>query len=592
MTVATTLNKITYAGTGGTTSFPFSFAFPGGVTTSQAALDLVVTFVSTAGVATVIAFGPNTNQYQLTLNAAVSPNPTGVGGIVTYNPSGIPIAIGTTLTIQRILPETQGTSYQNQGTLWQTVVEQSLDYLTMIVQQIQATFGNFIQAPQTDPVGLNYTLPPAAQRANLALIFDSSGNVTTGASSSVSVSAPMIPVVQASSLANARTALGLGAMATEGIGGGLQDDGASNARVFFPVTALAVTTTITSAHFLNKIKTTGPITLNLNRANTYWTGFGFWIENLNPGGNVTITINAADQVENFGSGVSYILNVGDSIYICTNAASSGTWFVELTQGTTASATPGQSSVFNALVTNGAVGNNTVTVSANLITIGDGINFYTAVPTGGINFSTSGAGGLDTGAIAANNFYGIWGIYNPRTQVAVWMASLQLSSPPTLPSGFLAYGLFGVLRTASGSAALLGTRQIGNKVEYLPGIGALTGLPSVILGTSGNVNTPTYTSTSLSAIVPSNAKSYDVVLSYGVQSGVTTVMAAPTNGYGSVNSTANPPPLVFSGFQTAGAGLNSNNACNIMGNFLGAGPVFYASSGSTNGLYIKSFELNL
>jgi hypothetical protein len=547
MTVATTLNKITYAGTGGTTSFPFSYAFPGGVTTSQAALDLVVTFVSTAGVATVIAFGPNTNQYQLTLNAAVSPNPTGVGGIVTYNPGGIPIAIGTTLTIQRILPEIQGTSYQNQGTLWQTVVEQSLDYLTMMVQQIQATFGNFIQAPQTDPVGLNYTVPTAAQRANLALIFDSSGNVTAGASSSVAVSAPMIPVVQAASLSVARTALGLGAMATEGIGGGLQDDGASNARVFFPVTALAVTTTITSAHFLNKIKTTGPITLNLNRANTYWTGFGFWVENLNPGGIITITVNAADQIETIGSGVSYLLNVGDSIYICTNAASSGTWFVELTQGTTASGSP--PGVYSNLIIKVASGT-TVTASANFASVSDGTNFYTIVPSATINAATTGLNGLDTGSLAIDSWYAVWAIYNPVTQVAGWILSLQFTANGTflaaLPSGFKAYGRYGAVQTIHASATFYGTWQLGRKAQYVQGLAGGTPVTTTTPGPIASGVVGTYSSASPTLVaktvvgggfyVPVTASHIQVTTSNDWKAlGGCQVQVAPSQSYSGANN---------------------------------------------------------
>jgi hypothetical protein len=587
MTVATTLNKITYAGTGGTTSFPFSYAFPGGVTTSQAALDLVVTFVSTAGVATVIAFGPNTNQYQLTLNAAVSPNPTGVGGIVTYNPSGIPIAIGTTLTIQRILPETQGTSYQNQGTLWQTVVEQSLDYLTMIVQQIQATFGNFIQAPQTDPVGLNYTVPPAAQRANLALIFDGSGNVTAGAVSSTTVSAAMIPVVTAATLAAGRTAFGLGAMATEGIGGGLQDDGANNARVFFPVTALAVTTTITSAHFVNKIKTTGPITLALNRANTYWAGFGFWVENLNPGGTVTFTVNANDQVETFGSGVSYLLNVGDSIYICTNAASSGTWFVELTQGTTASGSP--PGVYSNLIIKVA-SNTTVTASANFASVSDGLNFYTVVPSATINGAVNGLNGLDTGSLAIDSWYYVWAIYNPTTQVAGWILSLQSTANGTflaaLPSGFKAYGRYGAVQTIHASATFYGTFQFGNRAQYVVGLAQTANLLSIISGSSGSPTVPTWTSTALTRFVPTTASAIRAVLLIPSITSAA-VIVAPNGSYGAIASSANPPPVSID--QSTSGNAQSNYNFEML---LETSNIFYASSTAGAALFAMGWVDNL
>src|SRR5262245_44310476 len=159
MTVSTTATKITYSGNGSTTTFPFGFAFPAGLLPGQAATLLQITAISASGTTTVINFGPGLTQYQLAINAPVSPNPTSVGGVVTYNPGGTPLPVGSTLVIVRMLPDVQPVSLQNQGTLWQTVLEQALDYLAMVTQQISGIAGRFISAPATDPEGLNYTLP-------------------------------------------------------------------------------------------------------------------------------------------------------------------------------------------------------------------------------------------------------------------------------------------------------------------------------------------------------------------------------------------------------------------------------------------------
>jgi hypothetical protein len=177
VTVATTSNKISYQGNGATTSFPFGFAFPAGATLAQAANDLVVTFVPASGPSQIIAFGSGPSNYQLSINAPISPNPTAVGGTVIYNPLGTPIPLGSSLVIQRVLPSQQNTSLQNQGTLWQQVIEQALDYLTMLEQQVAATSLQALLAPVTDPAGLNYTIPAVAARANQLLGFDSLGNL-------------------------------------------------------------------------------------------------------------------------------------------------------------------------------------------------------------------------------------------------------------------------------------------------------------------------------------------------------------------------------------------------------------------------------
>ena len=332
-TVNTTANTITYTGNGATVDF--SFPFPG-----VSASDLVVQTV-VSGVTTTL----NPSTYTVTLNAPISPNPTGVGGNIHYPNVGSPLASPATITITRTLPAQQNTSLAAQGTLYPPTIEQSLDYLTMLSQQSNNSILRAITAPATDPNGLTYVLPSAAQRANTALIFDSSGNVTTGTiPSGGTISSAMQPVVSAATLALGRTAFGLGSMAVENINGGtcggasLQDDGSGNARVVATTTADSINTNVTCAFHLTQRIATGPFTYTLPRANTLFNGFVFYIYNVPTGGTLTITPNANDNFVGLSSGTSITLLAGHWTRISTNAAASGVWYVTGTKSSTFEAT--------------------------------------------------------------------------------------------------------------------------------------------------------------------------------------------------------------------------------------------------------------
>lgn len=201
-TVTTTINTVTYVGNSATTVFPFSFSYPG--TSSTAASDFIVQTV-VSGITTTLP----TNTYTITFTAPISPNPTGAGGSVTYPLVGSPLVTGGTITITRTMPAVQSTSLADQSTLYPSVLEQAYDYITMLVQQINAS-ANALLAPVTDPAGLNYTVPAVANRANRALCFDSVGNVIACVvPASGVISSAMQPVVSAATIAAAQTLLGI-----------------------------------------------------------------------------------------------------------------------------------------------------------------------------------------------------------------------------------------------------------------------------------------------------------------------------------------------------------------------------------------------
>lgn len=164
MTVSTTTSNITYQGNGSTTVFTFPFIY---VSSS----DIVVHFTDTDGAITTL----DPSQYTLTLNAASTGALWGIGGSVTYPKSGSGISSGTYLTITRTAPYTQTMTINNQGAFYPQVVEQALDLLCLLIQQVQTQSSYAIQCPIED-ASAPTVLPPAAERANKTLQFDSSGN--------------------------------------------------------------------------------------------------------------------------------------------------------------------------------------------------------------------------------------------------------------------------------------------------------------------------------------------------------------------------------------------------------------------------------
>jgi len=331
-TVNTSANKTIVSGNSSQTSFTFSFI-------GVAAAYISVTFTDASGNQTVLTQGSGTTQYQITLNAPVQGAIWGIGGTIVYNPSGTPIATGTTLTILRTLPLTQAITLQNQASV-QTLgkgSEQAVDTAVMQDQQVSEQIGRALQANASNASPPN-PLPPAAQAAGLGLCFDGTGNNIIACSLAPAgiISSAMAPVVGASTIALGRTAFGLGTMALENINAGtcggatIQDDGSGNARVVFGPVADGGNQSVTCAFHGTQRIATGALVYTLPQANTLFSGFGFFINALN--NSVTITPNAADNFSGMSSGASMIIPPGTQAYISTNASGSGVWYLNLSSG--------------------------------------------------------------------------------------------------------------------------------------------------------------------------------------------------------------------------------------------------------------------
>lgn len=129
-TISTLASQITVAGTGSQTVFQFPF-------TVGSVNEITLIYTNASGAQTTIP----PSQYLVALNPITVGNLWPIGGSVTYPISSTPIAAGTTLTIQRVLPLIQATNLSNQGNFYPAAVEEGLDTGVMQTQQVSAKNG-------------------------------------------------------------------------------------------------------------------------------------------------------------------------------------------------------------------------------------------------------------------------------------------------------------------------------------------------------------------------------------------------------------------------------------------------------------------
>ncbi|GAA0504793.1 hypothetical protein [Pigmentiphaga daeguensis] len=155
MTVSSTESRISHACDGITTDFPVPFYF-------LEASHLVVSLVAPDGTITPWTLG---SEYSVT----GAGNPSGGEVVAQVAP-----AAGL-LIIQRVVPLTQETAYQENDPFPAKSHERALDKLTMAQQQLTETGGRSLTRPVTDQA-INSMLPPNSELAGNALGFDAQGN--------------------------------------------------------------------------------------------------------------------------------------------------------------------------------------------------------------------------------------------------------------------------------------------------------------------------------------------------------------------------------------------------------------------------------
>lgn len=166
----------------------------------------------------------------------------------------------------------------------------------------------------------------------------------------------------------------------------------------------------------------------------------------------------------------------------------------------------------------------------------------------LNFGTTGINGLDTGAIAASKFYGIYIIYNPTSNLFNTLASLNLTTPTTLPSGYTAYALMAVVPTNSSAQIRAGYNAFGRTCSF-----------QEINIVTGHATVSSLASLSVAAAVPSIAKSVNGVMgnTSGIVSGYTTIgVASDASGTGAQNEVpVATGSTIFSPYHSCAAFMN-------------------------------------
>jgi hypothetical protein len=138
-----------------------------------------------------------TTHYTVTINA----NGTGsvtitAAGLALSPTSPTQYAIVGNRTIARATDFTTG------GDFFANTINDELDQQTIFAQQNAEGLNRALQAPQTDPITINMTLPAKATRASKTLAFDADGNPTPGVSAADVANA----VTYATNAANSATA--------------------------------------------------------------------------------------------------------------------------------------------------------------------------------------------------------------------------------------------------------------------------------------------------------------------------------------------------------------------------------------------------
>lgn len=131
MTLANTPIVNSYVGTGGANNYAFNFpVFQAG--------DIAVTATSPSG--TLFNLLLTTDYTVSNLNPTGAPPTTGSITLVNSGQAwltGGNLTTGWSISITRLVSIAQNTSIRNQGDFYQETIESTLDYLTMICQQLQ-----------------------------------------------------------------------------------------------------------------------------------------------------------------------------------------------------------------------------------------------------------------------------------------------------------------------------------------------------------------------------------------------------------------------------------------------------------------------
>ncbi len=248
--------------------------------------------------------------------------------------------------------------------------------------------------------------------------------------------------------------------------------------------------------------------------------------------------------------------------------------------------------FKALVIK-VTGNTGATVAADYVTTTDGTNFQSTSVSSTLNLGTNG--GIDalegSLTIAQATLYYVWVI--AKTDGTTKVLVNTSSSAVTFPSGYTFKARIGAFFTASGSAQLMGTWQLGRRAQYKVGLAQCTIVPVIASASGGAVGTfsttsPTLATASVSGLVPATASRIFVNVASGTAGGgVGNVLVAPTTSYGGSNM--GPKGSAGNSFPYYNGSIDASGSCEMV---LEATTIAWCSSGTGGQISCSGWEDNL
>lgn len=175
MALSGTTNTVSFTPTAGTTSLTFSIPFFDATTVSVANKkygDIKVTRTrsGTDLLLTPVTSSPTADQFQL---SATNGDPS-QGGVITIAAS----SSGDKFTVERDVEYTQQYDLQDGATIDPTALNKAFDRVVAQNQQQNDLITRTVEFPVSDDPARTYTVGTETERANKALGFDASGNVT------------------------------------------------------------------------------------------------------------------------------------------------------------------------------------------------------------------------------------------------------------------------------------------------------------------------------------------------------------------------------------------------------------------------------
>ena len=171
MSISNTTNKVSFSPSVNTTTYDFTFPF---FATSDIVVKVLVANATSETTLTFAASPSSTSQFKVD----ATNNDTSQGGTVTIG--GVGYGNGDTVVIERVVPLTQEYDLQEGASIDPTALNKALDRTVAQSQQIDDKTSKAISFPDTDANTVTYSVTePASVRANKALGFDASGNITS-----------------------------------------------------------------------------------------------------------------------------------------------------------------------------------------------------------------------------------------------------------------------------------------------------------------------------------------------------------------------------------------------------------------------------